>query len=67
MEKYTQQIAIGLVTVLLILLIVLSLGYVDVSMNVLYSLFLCILFILSLIFTPKFFEKKPKKRKKTKR
>lgn len=63
MERYSKNIAIALVIFLLVLLVVLSLGYVEVAPSVMYSLFISILFILSLVVLPKAFEKKPKKKK----
>lgn len=64
MEKHIKKIAIGLVGVLLMLLVILSMGYVEIESSVMYSLLLAILFVLSLIVIPKAFEKKGKKRKR---
>lgn len=55
MRRHAKKVGVGLVIFLLILLVVLSLGLVPVSPNVMYSLFLTILFILALIVIPKAF------------
>ena len=64
MKRYTKKIAVGLVIFLLILLVVLSLGFVEVPMNVMYSLFLSILFILALVVIPKAFGPRHRKNKR---
>jgi len=64
MKKSSKSIAIGLIIFLLLLLVVLSFGFVDVPMSVMYSLFLSILFILSLLVIPKAFENKERKRRR---
>ncbi len=61
MKKYSKSIAIALIIFLLILMVVLSLGLVEISSGVMYSLFFSILFILSLVVIPKAFENKNKK------
>ncbi len=63
MKKYSKNIAIALIIFILILLVVLSLGFVEVSSGVMYSLFFSMLFILSLVIIPKAFENKNKKYK----
>jgi len=62
MKKISKRVATTLTIILLLLLVVLALGFVPVSFNVMVSLFLVILFILSLIILPQAFERKRRKK-----
>ena len=64
MKKYSKGIALGLIVFLMALLVILSLGLVDVPMSVMYSLFLSILFIVALVVIPKALEKPKRRRRK---
>jgi hypothetical protein len=63
MKKYSKGIALGLIVFLMALLVVLSLGFVDVPLSVMYSLFISILFIVALVVIPRALER-PKRRRR---
>ena len=64
MKKYSKGVALGLIVFLMALLVILSLGLVNVSMSVMYSLFISILFIIALVMIPKALEKPKRRRRK---
>lgn len=64
MKRWSKYTGLSLAAFLLLLLIVLSLGFVEVSSGVMLSLFLSIIFILALVALSKVFAPKKRSRKR---